>query len=157
MQTVLTWYKKNSIRNDGVLSILIAGILWYSGPYLMSLSSPEFNASQLVATMVSVMAEFASITIAALAIVAGFVDTKYMDEIRNLGWFPDLWKFIAITGAVFLGGICLGLATLFFGMQSYVALGFLAVSIFLFLQVYRCIRLLYLLVSIINQHRRQRP
>jgi len=101
------------------------------------------------------MAQFASISIASLAIVAGFVDSKYLDEMRNLAWFPDVWRFLAVTGSVFVGGIGLGLMTLFFGVENYIALGFLAVSVFLFVQVYRCIRLLYLLISVINQHRRQ--
>jgi len=155
MPTILTRYKKNSIRNDTVLSILMAAILWSIGPYLTQMSSPEFNPAQLVATMISVMAQFASISIASLAIVAGFVDSKYLDEVRRMEWFPDVWRFLAITGSVFVAGISLGLMTLFFGVENYVALGFLAVSLFLFVQVYRCIRLLYLLISIINQHRKQ--
>jgi len=155
MPSILTQYKKNSIRNDAIASLLVAAILWSAGPYLALMSSPEFNPAQLVATMVSVMAQFASISIASLAIVAGFVDSKYLDEMRNLAWFPDVWRFLAVTGSVFVGGIGLGLMTLFFGVENYIALGFLAVSVFLFVQVYRCIRLLYLLISVINQHRRQ--
>ena len=152
MPNLSKWYKKNSIRNDAFLSLAFALFLWFIGPRFIPPPSPEFSPTQVVTMMVSVMGQFASITIASLAIVAGFVDSKYLNEIRKKDWFPDIWRFLAITGCAFVGGIGLGMMTLFFGVDTYIALGFLALTVFLFVQVYRCIRLLYLLISIINQY-----
>jgi len=153
MQSILTSYRKNFLRNDSFLAVFIALVLWFVLPLLSPFFSPEISYSQIVATAVTVMGQFASIFIAALAIVAGFVDSKHFDEIRNLQWFPEIWKFLSISACVFLVGIVLGLLTLTFGPQSLVAFCFLGVAIFVFIEVYRCIRLLYLLISIINRKR----
>ncbi len=153
MRGILTSYKKNFLRNDSLLAILVTLVLWFLQPLLAPFYSPEISYSQIVATAVTIMGQFASIFIAALAIVAGFVDSRHFDEIRKLQWFPEIWRFLSISASVFVVGIVLGLLTLTFGAQSLVAFCFLGVAIFVFIEVYRCIRLLYLLISIINRKR----
>ncbi len=153
MTSILTWYRRRFLRNDAILAIILTGVIWYYGPLISELTSKQLNYSQIVATTITVMGQFASIFIASLAIVAGFVDSKHFDDLRKLDWFPDIWRFLSISASVFVIGIILGLLTLALGVESLVAFCFLGVSIFVFLEVYRCIRLLYLLISIINDKR----
>lgn len=156
MGNILMSYRKHYLRNDTILSVILAVFLWLTAPLLIPFLNPDLDISQVISVLVAVMAEFASMFIAALAIVAGFVDTKYFDEIRNLTWFPDIWRFLGVTACVFLAGIGLGLGTLIFGFESGIAFGLLVVTIFLFVEVYRCVRLLHLLISHINNQRRTR-
>jgi hypothetical protein len=111
----------------------------------------DFNMDLLVSTVITVEAEFASIFIAALAIVASFLPRKELDVVRSKMWFPDIWRFLSITACIFLVGIGVGLALLYFGPLWPLVWSFLMITLLLFVGVYRCVYVLYLMISIVNR------
>jgi len=146
----LTSYRKNLLRNDAILSIILAVVLTLVAQSLGISPGVDSDVNLMVSTLIGVNAEFASIFIAALAIVAAFVDNERLENARKKLWFPDIWRFLSVTACLFLFGIGFGLAVLYFGPAWWNLPPLTALTILLFIEVYRCVRLLYLLISLIH-------
>jgi hypothetical protein len=158
-EKIVEHYRNSFLRNDFILSFFLAAFVLYGDDLISSLGlsiswiniDPDVDIHIVISTLIGVEAEFTSIFIASLAIVAAFVDNKRLDRIRETEWFPDIWRFLSYAAILFVIGILLGFAMLLFNLNPFLLLPFITVSILLFIEVYRCARLLALLISQINK------
>ena len=158
-EKIVEQYRNNFLRNDFILSFLLAAFILYGDDVISLLGfstswisiDPAVDIPIVLSTLIGVEAEFTSIFIAALAIVAAFIDNKRLNRIRETEWFPDIWRFLSYAAILFIIGILLGFAMLLFNPNPFLLLPFITVSILLFIEVYRCARVLALLISLINK------